>query len=123
NTRYSYARSPVAPQSRGPGVSRSPNLRDEVVDLARLVRGAVAVVDVDHRHAGGTGVEHREKRRDAAERRAVPDARRHGDHRTVDEPADHARQGALHTGDGDDRVGVGQEVVALEQAVEPGDAA
>src|SRR2546426_4522318 len=42
-------------------------------------------------------VEHREERRDAAEGRAVPDARRHGDHRTVDEPADHARRSEEHT--------------------------
>ena len=35
-------------------------------------------------------------------RRAVADARRHGDHRHRDQPADHARQRAFHPGDDDD---------------------
>ena len=55
--------------------------RGELVDLAGLARGAVAVVDVDHRHAGRARVEHRQQRGQAAERGAVADAGGHGDHR------------------------------------------
>src|SRR6266480_4048560 len=118
----SLPRPEAAPRPCGPGVSRSSNLRDEVIDLARLVRGAVAVVDVDDRHPRRAGVEHRQKSRDAAEGRAIPHARRHRDHGPVNEASDDTRQRPLHAGDGDDRVGVGQEVVVPEQTVEPGDA-
>ena len=45
-------------------------------DPGREDAGAVAVVDVDHGHAGSAGVQHREQRRDPAERGAVADAGR-----------------------------------------------
>ena len=46
--------------------------------------GAVPVVDVDHRHARGAGVQHREQRGQPAEGGAVPDAGRHRDERYAD---------------------------------------
>src|SRR5919202_163284 len=63
---------------------------------------AEAVVYVDDRDVRGAGVEHAQKRRDAAERRAVADARRHGDDGRGDEYADDRGERALHAGRDDD---------------------
>ena len=70
-------------------------------DPARRGGGSEPVVDVHHRDAGRAGVEHAEQRREPAERRAVSHARRHGDHRHRHQPADDARQRALHPRDHD----------------------
>ena len=51
------------------------------------------------------------KRREAAEARAIADARRHGHDRHVDEAADYARQRALHAGDDDDDAGGDEAMV------------
>ena len=56
------------------------------------------------------------------ERRAVPDARRDGDHRLVDQPADHRGQRALHPRDDDQDPRPPQVVERREQSVQPGDA-
>ena len=52
---------------------------------------AVPVVDVDHGHARRAGVEHRQQRGQAAERRAVPDAGRDRHHGHADQAADDRR--------------------------------
>ena len=60
-----------------------------------------AGVDVHDDHVRGTTVEHAQQRGQAVKMGAVADARRHGDHRAIDQPADHAGQGAFHAGDDD----------------------
>lgn len=63
------------------------------------------------------GIEHAQQRRDPAERRAVADARGHGDHRTVGQAADDGRQRPLHARDRNDdarrhdRVQIGEQTV------------
>src|SRR5262249_33032467 len=69
------------------------------IDKARCKACAEAVVYINHGDAAGAGVEHAEQRRQAVEARAVADARRHGDHRLIDEARDDARQRALHARD------------------------
>ena len=69
------------------------------------VPGAVAVVDVDHGHAGGTRVEHGQQRCQAEQRRAVADGGRHGDHRRGDQAGNQAGQGPVHPRDHDDNAG------------------
>src|SRR5262249_30602155 len=101
----------------------SANLGRELVDLVGLRCGAVPVVDVDHRDAWGTRVEHRQEGRNPTEGGAVPDARRNRDHRAVYETTDDARQGALHPGDGDDCIGLAQEIEVRHEAMEAGYAA
>ena len=55
-------------------------------------------------------------------RRAVANARRHGDDRAVDQSADDAGKRALHPGDGDDGARTHQLVQTGEQTVQPGHA-
>ena len=93
-----------------------------MVDQARLVAGAEAVVDVDHRHAARARVQHGQKRRDPAERRPVAHARGHGDDRARHQPRHDARQGSLHARHGDDHAGLRQLVGAGEQAMDAGHA-
>ena len=92
------------------------------VDAGGGKGGAETVVDVDHRHPGGAGVEHAEQRGEAAEGRAVTDRGRHGDHRHVDQPADHRGQRPLHAGDDDDHRRLAQLLAVGQQAVQAGDA-
>src|SRR5206468_6031202 len=73
-------------------------------------RRAESVVDADHGHAGRTGGQHPEQRRDAVETGAVAGARRHGDDGNVHDAADDARQSAFHAGDDDDGVGARERV-------------
>jgi len=91
-------------------------------DLGGQVPGPVAVVDVDHGHAGRTGVEHGQQGRQAPERRAVADGRRHRDHRRGDEAGHQAGQRAVHPGDHDDDPGRPQLVQPGQDAMQPGDA-
>ena len=93
-----------------------------MVDARGEEAGAEAVVDVDDGDAGRAGVEHGEERGETLERGAVADARRDGDHGDVDEPADDARERALHPRDGDDDARALQLADVGEQALEPGDA-
>ena len=95
-------------------VAREPADAVEVRDAAQsrprairaaIVPGAEAVVDPDDGEAGGARGEHRVQRRRPAVRRAVADARRHADHRAAREPADEARERAVHPRDHDDAVG------------------
>ena len=83
--------------------------------------GAVPVVDVDHRHPGRAGVEHREQGRETFERGAVADRRRHRHDRYADQATHHARQRALHAGDHDHAVRGGQPVAHGEHPVQAGD--
>jgi len=85
------------------------------------VAGAVPIVDVDNRNAGGTGVEHRQQRRYALECGAVPDRRRYGDHRRGDEPGNQPRQCTVHSGDNDDDAGGPELVEPTQDALQPGD--
>ena len=87
-------RRPPRPTPPGSGPVRRGTegpLRGRCRDLSGQVARAVAVVDVDHRHPGRAAVEHREQRREALERRAVPGRRRHGHHRRRDQPGHDAR--------------------------------
>jgi hypothetical protein len=95
-------------------------LGGELVDLVGLGGGAVAVVDVDHRDAGGAGVQHGEQCGHPAEGGAVTHAGGHRDDRPVHQAAQHARQGAVHAGDRDDRVGLVEPVEVRHQAVQAG---
>ena len=65
---------------------------------------------------------HGEQRGHAVESGAVADTRRDGDDRSAGEAAEHARECALHSGDDDQRVGLGQVVEASEQPVQAGHA-
>ena len=65
---------------------------------------------------------HGEQRGHAVEPRAVADAGRDGDDRRAGEATEHARECALHSGDDDQRVGLGQVVEASEQSVQAGHA-
>ena len=67
-------------------------------DLRGEVAGAVAVVDVDHRHPRCAGVEHGQQRGEAAERGAVADRGGQRDHRHADQAGHHAGQRAVHAG-------------------------
>src|SRR2546426_5344383 len=92
----------------------------EPVDHAGDVPGAEAVVDVDHSDVGRATVQHAEKRRQAAETGAIPDAGGHGDHGHAHHAADHARQRALHARDDDDHAGAAQVAALAEQPVDSG---
>ena len=119
-----------APSSMSPLAPEEASTQTVMASRARRLPGdpggeharAVAVVDVDDGHAGRAGVEHRQQRGEAAERRAVPDAGRHRDQRYAGQPADHGRQRALHAGDDDEAVGVLEPVADVEQPVQPGHA-
>src|SRR5439155_6852171 len=93
-TRAAWSHDP-SPRGCPPPGATSSKLSDEPVDLASLMRSAVAVVDVDDRHAGRARVQHRQERRNAPERGAVADARRHRDDGSIHQPADDTGQGAF----------------------------
>jgi len=76
----------------------------EHIDLAGGVTRAETVVNVHHGHTTAATVQHAEQRRDAAEARAVADARRHGNDRFGNQTGDDARQRAFHAGDDDEHV-------------------
>ena len=82
---------------------------------------AVAVVDVDHGHAGSARVEHGQEGGEATERGAVADAGGHRHERYAGEPADDRGQRPLHARDHDQAVGLGEPVTDAEQSVESGD--
>ena len=71
--------------------------------------------------AGRARVEHRQQGGQTAERGAVADRGGHGDQRYAGQPADHARQRALHAGHDDEAVGRVQPVAHRHQPVQPGD--
>ena len=81
-------RRPRCTDPNGNRLFAASGVRSKVIDPRRHAGGAEAVVDVHHRHAVRAAVEHPEQRGDAAEAGAVADARRHGDHRHVDQPGD-----------------------------------
>ena len=93
-----------------------------MVDQAGGVAGAETVVDIDDGDATGAGIEHRQQRSDAAEARAVTDARRHGNDRLVHEAADDARQRAFHAGNDNEDIGGKQFFVEREEPVDAGNA-
>jgi hypothetical protein len=93
-----------------------------MVDPACDCRSAEPVVDVDDRDARCTAVEHAQQRRESAEARAVPDARRHRDDGNFDEPADHAWQRTFHARDDDDSACRCKTPMFPEQPVKTGNA-
>src|SRR5882724_7355644 len=121
-TQAAWSRGPSR-RPPAPAGTKSANLCNEAIDLAGLMRRAVAVVDVHHRHARRARVQHRQKRRHAAERSPVADARRHRDDGSIDEPADHARQRPLHAGKRNDHVGLGEQIEVIQEPVQSRDAA
>ena len=76
----SACRPPRPCRSRDKAFSFRPS---NVVDHAGEVARTEAVVDIHNGHAARAGVEHRQQRRNAPERRAVAHARRHRDDRAV----------------------------------------
>ena len=60
------------------------------------------VVNIDDCDIRRAGIEHSQKRGKTAERRAVTDARWHGDNGNFHQTADDRRQRAFHSGDDDD---------------------
>ena len=83
---------------------------------AAIVPGAEPVVDVHDRDPRRARRQHRQQRAHAAERRAVPGARRHRDHRRADQPADHRSERRIPAGDHDHAVRPPQ---ILERRLEP----
>ena len=77
-------------------------LQSHAIDQRRRQRRAESIVDIHHRDAAGTGVQHPEQRRDTAERGAIADAGRHRDDRLVEQPRDDRGQRAFHSGDHDE---------------------
>jgi len=76
----------------------------QAINQTGNVACAKTVIDIDHGYAARAAVEHTEKRREAAKTCAVADAGGDGDHRDVHEPADDAREGALHASHNDHHV-------------------
>ena len=79
-----------------------------MIDDAGLISGPESIVDVDNGDPGGTAVEHAEKRGNAAETGALPDAGGNSDDRTGDQATDHAGQGAFHSYHNHGHLGLGQ---------------
>src|SRR5262249_327062 len=61
------------------------------IDQTRNEARTEAVVDVHHRDIGGAGIKHAQESSYASKRRAVADARRHGDDRHRHHAAHHRR--------------------------------
>ena len=93
-----------------------------MVDPAGEEARAEPVVDVDYTHAAGAGVEHAQKRRQAAKVGPVAHAGGHGDHRAVHETSQHTGQCPLHPGDGDQYAGLHDLREPRLQPVQPGHA-
>src|SRR6266571_451525 len=102
-----------------PRIPGPPGLR--MIDATRGGRGAETVVDVDHGHARRAGIEHSEEGGEPSERRAVPDARRYGDHGDLHEAAHDAGQRTLHSRHDDDHRGGTQYVGLREEPVDARD--
>lgn len=79
----------------------------EPVDAGGNAGGAEAVINVDDGDVGRAGIEHAEKRRDAAKAGAVADAGRNGDDRGGDQPTYHTGKRALHSSNANDHAGLG----------------
>src|SRR5271156_280539 len=92
------------------------------VDQRRDVAGAESVIDIDHAHVRGAGIQHAEQRGQSLERRAVADAGGNGNDRNADEASYHAGQGAFHAGADNHYAGFGQSFAVGKQAVDSGDA-
>ena len=90
-------------------------------DPGDSARGAEAVVDSHDGHPARAGCVHGEQRGHAFERGAVSDAGRNGHHRCAGQSADHAGERALHAGDDDQRIGIGDHVELGEEPVQAGD--
>ena len=52
--------------------------------------------------------------------RPIANTRRHGDHRFINQTADHAGQCAFYTRHADNHVGVEEQIAAVEEAVDAG---
>ena len=94
----------------------------QVVDHVGEITAAEAVVDIHDTDAAGAGVEHRQKRRDAAEGGAVAHAGGNGDHGAVGKAADDGGQRALHARDGDNHARGHDGLHVMQQTVHAGDA-
>src|SRR5919106_4659484 len=94
----------------------------QMINETRHAPGAEPIVDIHDGDAVRTTVEHAQQRGDAAEARAVTDARRDGNHRHLDESRDHAWQRAFHARDDDNHARVLQTRLLRQQAMETGHA-
>src|SRR6185436_11451090 len=109
--------------ARAPLNQRTGSLSDldgELVDSIGEAGGSEPVVDVHHPDPGHARREHREERREAALRDAVADAGRHRDHGPINQSSHDARQRALHPGDHHDGVGLEEQGMLGEKAMESG---
>lgn len=93
-----------------------------MIDEACHAGRAEAVVDIYHRDAVRTGVEHAQQRSDPAEARAVAYARWHRDYRNLHQARNDARKCAFHPGDDDEDARVLQAVVLGEESMQARDA-
>jgi hypothetical protein len=94
----------------------------EMIDRAGHRRRAEPVVNVDDGDSAGAAVQHGEQGSDAAETRAVADARRHGNDRRAHQPANHAWQRAFHAGDHDDHARRLKAMALGKKTMKTGDA-
>jgi hypothetical protein len=94
----------------------------QVIDRAGDSRSTESVVDIHDRDAGGAAVQHRQKRRNSAKTRAVPDARRNGDYRNIHQASHDAWQRAFHSGHHDQHACGYQPRVLRQKTVEAGNA-
>src|ERR1700722_15595565 len=94
----------------------------EMVDERGDAGCAEAVVDVDYRDVGGTGVQHAEERGDSAERCAVADAGGDGEDGSMDKSADDGGQSSFHAGADDEHAGGLERCLLGEKAMDAGDA-
>ena len=81
----------------------------------------VTIVDVDDSNAGRARVQHRQQRRNPAERRAVTHRCGQRHDRGRDQARDHAGEGAVHAGRNDDHAGSSEQIEVPQDPVQPGD--
>ena len=79
------------------------------------------VIDVDHRHASRTTVEHGQQGRKSAEACPVADTGRYGDDRRGDKTGNNARESTLHARYNHNRAGGIETLRYIQQAVQSGD--
>ena len=91
---------------------------DQAGDMSAVETG----VDVHDHHVRGAAIEHSQERRHPLEMGPVADARRHGDHRAVDQSADHAGQRPFHPRHDHQGIGILQMRKLVQEPVQAGDA-
>ncbi|HKF65569.1 MAG TPA: hypothetical protein VKB36_03545 [Vicinamibacterales bacterium] len=88
-----------------------------MIDQTGDIRRPESVINVDHRDARRTAVEHAEEGGNAAETGAVADAGGDGDNRDAHQTRDHTRQRPFHAGNHDDGARGGKPLTLAEKPV------